>query len=117
MPRALARSAYGTSRRIGEAGVSIARRESLTLLNATPLTFALSLTPRARRPESQASSVWRTVVGHQIHTEQPRIRVLLGKTAHRIYQSFPFAQARQRVRGPVDVRGGSCRSATSIHSA
>src|SRR5437867_376298 len=39
MPRALARSAYGTSRRIGEAGISIARLESLTLLNATPVTF------------------------------------------------------------------------------
>src|SRR5258708_32929951 len=39
MPRALARSAYGTSRRIGEAGVSVARLESLTLLNAIPLTF------------------------------------------------------------------------------
>src|SRR5437660_3298161 len=40
MPRALARSAYGTRRRIGEAGISIARLERLTLLNATRVTFA-----------------------------------------------------------------------------
>src|SRR5258707_13787691 len=41
MPRALARSAYGTSRRIGEAGASVARLESLILLNTIPVTFAL----------------------------------------------------------------------------
>src|SRR6266849_3669145 len=73
MPRALARSAYGTSRRIGEAGISVARLESLTLLNAIPLTFALCLTSSGGRS--------------QIQPEPPRIRLLLGKIAHRIYQT------------------------------
>jgi hypothetical protein len=36
MPRALARSASGTSLRIGDAGISTARLESLTSLIATP---------------------------------------------------------------------------------
>jgi hypothetical protein len=50
----LARSAYGTNRRIGEAGVSIARLESLTLLNATPQTLD---TPS--KPESEYRSAKR----------------------------------------------------------
>src|SRR5258708_29695846 len=83
MPRPLARSAYGTSRRIGEAGISIARLESLTF-NATPLTLALRLTSSGGRSP--------------IHPEPPRIRLLLGKIAHRIYQSFPFVQALKKPR-------------------
>src|SRR5712691_1570465 len=82
MPRALARSAYGTSRRIGEAGVSIARLESLTLLNAAPVTFD---TQRANANPSIA-----------------RLNV------HRIYQSFPFAQAlKQRRRSRHDKQSQS----------
>src|SRR6266851_4726984 len=67
MPRALARSAYGTSRRIGDAGISVARLESLTLLNGTPITFALrvQLLVRHRHAPTPASG------GHQIKPSNP----------------------------------------------
>src|SRR5216683_2187373 len=75
IPRARARSAYGTSRRIGEAGISVARLESLTLLNATPITFALriQLLVRHRHAPTPASG------GHQINTEQPESEYCLAK--------------------------------------
>src|SRR5712691_126050 len=120
MPRAWARSAYGTSRRIGEAGISVARLESLTLLNATPITFALRVQLLVRQVVGHFESTGVSPVNHtqdarattklaHYRAAPPctdssfrwspdkhratRIRVLFGKTAHRIYQSFPFAQA------------------------
>src|SRR6266404_881175 len=80
MPRALARSAYGTSRRIGDAGISVARLESLTLLNATPITFALRvpLLVRHRHAPTPASG------GRQINTEQPESEYCLARLATNI---------------------------------
>src|SRR5207253_8969463 len=69
VPRALARSAYGASRRIGEAGISIARLESLTLLNVISLTFRS--TPYVSCPTRRISGVKNT--RHWIAVEKAKI--------------------------------------------